>query len=259
MRHFVKAIPRSLQLDRPGPAFALRNSHLTDISASGGSRPNPKLLLIQKVRRLGMESAFRRGSIFFVQGQDAAGVFLILQGAVKLSIASPGGRALNLGFPGPGSILGLGETILGRTYEGTAQAVEAGTAVFLPRLPFLKVVQQTTKTAFEAAQLLAEGYFNLLDELRTIGLSETAQQRLAAFLLGLRAGDTDDEVHIQLQGANQEDFAQMVGITRETASRLLSRLRKSQVLDWKRSTLVIRNWSALERLAEPSEQAEGWR
>ena len=47
----------------------------------------------------------------------------------------------------------------------------------------------------------------------------------------------------------------MVGLSRETVTRLLSRLRRKHILDWKRSGLVIRDRSALEKLADFS--AEG--
>lgn len=173
----------------------------------------------------------------------------MLQGTAKLSIASSSGKAIVLGFEGPGTILGLAATILGKTHYVTAEALGPSTVVFLRRDAFLKLVAEKTKTAVEAAALLSERCFKLLDELRIIGLSESAQQRLAAFLLGLRPDGKDNGVGIRLPRVRQEDLAQMVGLSRETASRLLSRFKKRQILDWKHSTLEIRNWDALQKLA----------
>ncbi len=49
---------------------------------------------------------------------------------------------------------------------------------------------------------------------------------------------------------SQEAIAQMVGLSRETVTRLLARLQKRHILNWKRSGLVIRDRSALEKLAD---------
>lgn len=58
-----------------------------------------------------------------------------------------------------------------------------------------------------------------------------------------------DNAHVELK-LSQETIAQMVGLSRETVSRLLTRLRRKRVLDWTRSDLIIRNRHALEKLAD---------
>lgn len=208
----------------------------------------PERGLIQRISESRDKMSYKKGAIFFSQGQRPSGIFLMLEGAAKLSIASSDGKALVLGFVGPGTILGFAATILGKTHEATASAVGPTTAIFMERGVFLKLVQENTKMAFEAAELLSESCFKLLHELRIIGLSRSAQQRLATFLLGLDPNREDNGASISMPGTSQEDLAQMVGLSRETASRLLSRLKKRRVLAWKRSTLVIHNWGALRKL-----------
>jgi len=46
-----------------------------------------------------------------------------------------------------------------------------------------------------------------------------------------------------------EEIAQMIGSSRETVTRLLSELKKKELIRLEGSTLVIRNRTALERLA----------
>lgn len=209
----------------------------------------PDQTLSQRISECGSKLSCEKGATFFAQGGKPEGIFLLVAGSVKLSMSSSDGRTLILGFLGPGTVLGLAATILGRTHESTAETVEAVTAVFVPRLAFLKLVQERPRTTFEVAELLSERCKELLNELRTIGLCESAQQRLATFLLGLRAQSKENGGYIRLPGASQEDLAQMVGLSRETASRVLTRLKKRRVLDWKRSTLVVRDWGALQKLA----------
>jgi len=209
-------------------------------------------VLIQQVVELGDKISYTRGSILFAEAENPRGVFLVLDGCVKSSVVSSQGKGLILGFQGPGTLLGLDAAILGHTYDATAETTEATTAIFFPRSALVKLLQENPKAAFEAMELLSRRCFNLLADLKSIGLAKTAEQRLAAFLLALRPDGKPVET-LRLAGAKQEDLAQMVGLSRETASRLLSRLKKKQVLIWKRSTLIVRDWNAVERLLEPSE------
>jgi CRP-like cAMP-binding protein len=206
--------------------------------------------LIRSISERGRNVSYGKGNMFFAQEEPSHGVFLLLYGSVKLYIGSPDGKSLILGFLGPGTILGVAAAILEKRYGTSAEAIAPTTAVILERDSFLGLLQENTRTVMEAAELLSRERFDLLDQVKGFGLSESAPQKLAAFLLRLRQPDARyNGKSIQLSGITQSDLAQMVGLSRETASRLLSRLTRKNVLDWKRSTLVIRNWEALERLA----------
>ena len=216
---------------------------------AGARAGPPDRKLIQKIIESGEKASYKKGAVVFAQGEKPRGIFLVLAGAIKLYISSSEGRSFILGFKGPGNILGLASTILGRRYEATAEATSPTTAIFLRREALFKLLQEETNTALETAELLSERCFMLLDELRNVTLSDSAEQRLAAFVLRLQNGRQDNGASVHLQGAKQEDLAQMVGLCRETTSRALSRLKQRQILDWGHSTLVVWDWDALQKLA----------
>ncbi|MGC2527059.1 MAG: Crp/Fnr family transcriptional regulator [Candidatus Acidiferrum sp.] len=172
----------------------------------------PERKLIQRICASGRKVSFEKGTALFEQGQKARGIYLIFEGAARLSMGSSGGRALILEFAGAGSIVGLAENILGIPYEKTAASTEATNAFFLRRDSFLTLLQEDAHLAFEAAELLSERFLKVLGELKTIGLSESALQKLAVFVLGLSFTQKEDRTHIRLPGANQEDLARMIGI-----------------------------------------------
>jgi len=234
------------------PPKASRGPTLDILSTPPARRLGEKL--VQRIVEAGRRSSYEKGQILFAQGQQSRGVFLLVEGLVKLSLASSDGNSLILGFSGPETILGLAATVLDETHVTSAQAVAPTTAVVLPRDIVLRLVQENTTLAFEAVEMLSAERYDLLDHLSAIGLSKSASQRLAGFLVRLRqdSPDHDDSVHIRLAGVTQDDLAHMLGVSRETTSRLLSRFRKRHVLQWERSTLLIRDWRALRRLAAPA-------
>jgi len=61
------------------------------------------------------------------------------------------------------------------------------------------------------------------------------------------SGNSTKEIRLR-SGLTHEEMAQMIGASRETVRRLLSGLRKKQLIRLEGSTLVIRNRTALEAL-----------
>jgi CRP/FNR family transcriptional regulator, cyclic AMP receptor protein len=96
------------------------------------------------------------------------------------------------------------------------------------------------------AQQLGETYHSAIAEMRTIGLSHSAAEKLARFLLDLSADqEGKGEVRLTLT-LTHEEIAQMIGASRETVTRLFADFKKKQLLQVKGSTVIIKNRAGLE-------------
>jgi CRP-like cAMP-binding protein len=233
---------------RADPLGTNHNSTHENLSAPLAGQPGQSL--IQRIGKSGNKASYNKGDIFFSQGEKPRGVFLLLDGSAKLSITSPEGNALIVGLLGPGTVLGLAANILDRKHETSAEAMTRCIAVALARDGFLGFANKNAEAVLEVAAMLGEESFKLVDMARIIGLSVSAPQRLASFLVKLRETNGHrDGKPIELAGITENDFGQMVGLCRETVSRLLSRLSQKRVLKWQRSTLVVQDWETLENLA----------
>lgn len=223
-----------------------------------GQYPAPGRLSESHLRRFKASNRakeFTKGSILFEQGELPRGVFVVLDGRVKMSVTSSEGRTLVMGFFGPGSVIGLAANILGRINGATAEAFDLTYAIFVPRRDLLREIQTNATAAWQTAQLVSENCYFLMSKLGAIDLSESAAQVVARCLLGLIAQGANRDGELEQLHLSQETIAQMVGLSRETVSRLLSKLRRKGVLDWKRSDFVIRDRQALERIADSPEAA----
>ncbi|MGA7920872.1 MAG: Crp/Fnr family transcriptional regulator [Candidatus Acidiferrales bacterium] len=196
---------------------------------------------------------FPKGAILFEEGDNSTGVYVVLEGRAKLSVNSAQGKTLVLGFFGPGTILGLAAAILGRTHVVTAEIMKPTKILFVSRKELAKEMQGNVTAARQAAELASEACYFVLGKIRAVDLSQSAGQKLARCLLGLLAHNTSySEQAAYKLDLSQEAIAQMVGLSRETVTRLLARLQKKCILNWKRSGLVIRDRNALEKLADLS-------
>jgi len=173
---------------------------------------------------------------------------VIVSGKVKLSTASADGRTIIVRIAGPGEVLGLSATVVGRPNELTAETLAPTRIKIIPRESFKQWLRAHPDLAFHVAQELAEEYNNTCQQLRTMLLSHTATQRLARTLLQLaRNAGPGNEARAQFSLTHQE-IAEMIGSSRETVTRLLSGFRHKRLIGIEGSTLIVRDREALRQL-----------
>src|SRR5215472_4825349 len=193
---------------------------------------------VQRLSMITSASSYPRGATLFVEGQAARGVFILCAGRVKLSTSSIDGRTLIVRISEPGEVLGLPATVTGNPYELTADVIESTQANFISRGDFLSFLREYGEVSLRVAQQLGETYHAAVAEMRSIGLSHSAGEKLARFLLDWCAdyGDGAAEVQAKLT-LTHEEIAQMIGASRETVTRLFADFKKSGLLQVRGSTL----------------------
>jgi CRP/FNR family transcriptional regulator len=168
---------------------------------------------------------------------------------VKLSTSSADGKTLILRIAEPGDLLGLPATIAGKPYEVTADVIEPAQVNFISRTDFLNFLHEHGEAALRVAQELSETYQSAFAEMRTIGLSRSAGEKLARFVLDWTADHNSEKGAIKVKlTLTHEEIAQMIGVSRETVTRLFALFRKKNLLQVKGSTLAIKDKAGLERL-----------
>jgi CRP/FNR family transcriptional regulator, cyclic AMP receptor protein len=206
---------------------------------------------LQRLAEITSPATYSKGTTLFVEGQPSRGVFFISAGHVKLSTSSADGRTLILRICEPGDVLGLPATISGRPYETTGDAIEPTRANFIGRSDFVNFLREHGEVAMRVALELSDIYRKAVVEMRTIGLSHSAREKLARFILKWSAGRPSENGPIEFKLAlTHEEIAQMIGASRETVTRLFAELKRKDLLQVKGSSVTIRDKAGLEQLLE---------
>lgn len=195
-------------------------------------------------------SAYPEGAILFLEKQDARGVFVLCEGEVKLTISSSEGKTLILRIAKAGEILGLMSVLSGLPYEVTAETLRPSQIAFIRRDDFLRFVAQHPEASQGIVKQLSLNYNFACEQLRTVGLSASAPEKLAKLLLEWSAGaeQTKTGVRITLP-LTHEEIAEFIGSSRETVTRTLGDFRNRNLVTLKGSTLLISNRVGLENVA----------
>ena len=205
---------------------------------------------LETFENIKMTTLYPKGAVLFLEGQTPRGVYMLCKGRMKLSVSSADGKMLILRVAEPGEILGLSATVSNMVYKATAETLEPCQVNFIKKEDFLKFLRDHGEACFSVARHLSRNYHTAYVQIRSLGLSSSALEKLTRLLLDwCDASGTRTEQGIRLKlGLTHEEVAKMIGTSRETVSRLFSELKSRQAINLKGSNLIVRDRAALEAI-----------
>ena len=196
-------------------------------------------------------STYPGGAVLFVEGQMPRGAFVLCSGKAKLSTTSREGKVLILKIAEAGEVLGLSAVIAGEPFELTAETAGPCQINFVDRDALIRLMERNGEFGLHASQALSREFQSAYRDIHDLVLARSSVGKLARLLLSwtpIREQVEPPEIRVRAS-LTHEEMAQMIGSSRETVTRLLSELKKKELIRLDGSTLVIRNRTALEALA----------
>jgi len=195
-------------------------------------------------------SCYPAGMILFSEKDAAPGIYIVLEGEVKLSMNSSDGRRLILRIARKGEILGLASALSGKPCEMTAETLYPAKIAPVMRKDFLNFLSRHPEVYQTVTEELSRDYTMACEQLRTVGLSNSAPEKLARLLLewSENGKTTDGAVHFRFPLTHGE-IGEFIGASRETVTRTLSVFKSRHLVAFHGSTLTIPSKAALESYA----------
>ncbi|MDR3742042.1 MAG: Crp/Fnr family transcriptional regulator [Terracidiphilus sp.] len=195
---------------------------------------------------LATPSSYQAGHVLFAEKEPARGVYVVMEGEVKLSINSVDGRRLSLRIARKGEILGLSSTLSGMPYEITAETVYPAKIAPIGRREFQGFLMRHPEAYQTVSEELTREFTLACEQLRTVGLSASAPEKLARLLLEWsengQAVDAGTKFRFSL---THEEIGEFIGASRETVTRTLTTFKNRRLVMFSGSTLTIPNRMAL--------------
>jgi CRP/FNR family transcriptional regulator, cyclic AMP receptor protein len=205
--------------------------------------------VVESLDQVSHHSTMPAGAILFVEEQISRGIFILCSGKVKLSTASREGKVLMLKTVEAGEVLGLSAAVSGLSYEMTAETSTPCQLNFVGRRDLLEMLDTHSEVGVHTAQSLSSDFQSAYRDIRDLVMARSSEGKLARLLLSFSPKQTgSDELHLR-SVMTHEEMAQRIGSSRETVTRLLTELKRKQLIRRDGPTLVIRSRIALETLA----------
>lgn len=196
-------------------------------------------------------SVHPQGSVLFVEGAAARGVYILRSGRTTSSISSHEGRVVILRIALAGDVLGLNPVLRNSSYDTTVKTIEPCHTDFISREDFLKLMDQSKLATCAILKILSHELTELADRTTSLLLPKTAVARLAQLLLEWceESGVNNSRIVQIKKNFTQEEIGQMICSSRETVTRLLTMLSTRQIVHITSDRIVIQDRHALQELA----------
>lgn len=204
-------------------------------------------------RAVGSSAIYKPRQVIFNEGGPCTGLYIICHGTVKLYHSDRFGRDHILEITGAGAVLGEVPSGDDQTLSVSAEALLESQIHFLPRERFTQFLRKYPATAVRLIGALSSELAAARRKVRDLAL-KGAESRLADLLLQMaRAnGDLKSGTRLHLDYTRRE-LGEMIGVSTETAIRLLARLRQKQAIRVRHKEVTITDIQKLTRIANQGE------
>ena len=218
IQHMIEALQTDVNLNRAAP------SEIAELA--------------KKARRL----YFDRGEYIFKTGEDSSDYLLVESGRVILSKEAPSGKAFTYLIAMRGMPLNAITCFRSRLRFFSAKVAEKSVIISIPCPDFKQWVLNNPDVAAGILNSMGDridgAYTRILDL-----IDESAEKRILNVLSMLST-----RIGLDLPFTNV-DVSEMVGSSRETAARVISRLQEIGLISKSRGTLTILNKAELDELS----------
>jgi CRP/FNR family transcriptional regulator len=130
--------------------------------------------------------SYEKGQKIFSEGDEGSAFFVILDGYVKIFKVSPEGKEFTYRIFGPNESCGEVAVFTGHGFPAEAEAISTTTALFFPRVDFVRLLRDEPSLALNMLAVLSRRLrkFSKLIEYRCL---KEVPGRLAAYLIHLSA------------------------------------------------------------------------
>ncbi|MCS7239835.1 MAG: Crp/Fnr family transcriptional regulator [Candidatus Bipolaricaulota bacterium] len=192
------------------------------------------------------------GELVFYEGLPAHGLYVLCEGKIKLAKRVKGGRSQMLKLLAPGEVLGEKTLFDQETYTCYAKALEPSRLMFIARADFLAFLRKYPDVAIRLIEKLSRELKAFGDKLVEIS-AYSAKERMARVLLELAQAfgyKTPQGLDIGVELPRGE-LAEMVGVSTETAVRILSEFKERGIIALPGRRILILQLEELQALAHP--------
>lgn len=237
---------RTAQSDAPlgalGPCGACDLGPLSFCANMGGGA-------ISSLSRVQCTLHYEAQDTLFREGDDGLAVYTLISGAVKVYKLMPDGRRQITGFFFRGDMFGF---CLDANYAYTAETITPVIACRLPMALLEKLSRTAPEVQYRIMRRMTAKLANFHEHVLLLG-RKTARERVASFLVSLsdrarRRGDPPSPLALPM---GRVDIADHIGLTVETVSRSITRLKRDGFVDLPSPSLVaIRDLRTLRDIAD---------
>jgi CRP/FNR family transcriptional regulator, cyclic AMP receptor protein len=188
---------------------------------------------IEKIVQISLSRTWKKNSYIFLQGEPLDNVYFIDDGRVKIYKSDVNGREQIVSILKKGEMFPHVGFFRKGSYPANAEVLEKATLVVVPIAKFESVLIENPELCIKVFNVLGEKIVDLQNRLEEQILNNTYEQIIKLLIrLGEKHGTKNEDGNVVLKNEfTNKDLANMIGTTRETVSRTLTKMKKEELIE----------------------------
>jgi CRP/FNR family transcriptional regulator, cyclic AMP receptor protein len=188
---------------------------------------------ITKISDIAIAREWKKQSHVFLQGDPLENVYFIYDGKIKIYKSDINGKEQIVAIAKKGEMFPHVGFFRKGDYPAYAEVLEPSTLIAVPISKFETVLIENPELCIKVFKVLGEKIVDLQNRLEEQILNNTYEQIIKLLIrLAQKHGNEQEDGTILLKSEfTNKDLANMIGTTRETISRTLTKMKKDELIE----------------------------
>jgi CRP-like cAMP-binding protein len=204
---------------------------------------------LKTVEETAKRSSYDTGDVIFYEGDEVKGVYYVESGLVGVRKADPEGNSTLLKVTQPGDTLGYRPLVANQLHRASAEVLKPSVICFITAKTIRQMIQDTPALGLSFLARAAEELGDAEEKYHeSVTLSIRARFAHLLIILQHKFGRTgsDGSLHFTLP-ISRSDLAAMLGVRRESISRIINELDSRGITKFAERTVVVPDPDSLMR------------
>ena len=202
---------------------------------------------LSAIRQIAVEKQYNKGQTIFSEEDETKGLFVVVNGRVKIYKVSSEGKEQILHIIEAGQSFGEVTLFTGQQMPANAQALAKSRLLVFPRSAFVGLVTANPSLALNLLAILSKKLRQFAAQIENLSLKEIPA-RLASYLIYLAEEQGSEDV-VTLN-VSKGQLASLLGTIPETLSRIFAKLSGQNLIRVEGPKITLLDLQGIEDLAE---------
>ena len=202
---------------------------------------------LSAIRQIAVEKQYNKGQTIFSEEDETKGLFVVVDGRVKIYKVSSEGKEQILHIIEAGQSFGEVTVFTGQQMPANAQALAKSRLLLFPRSAFVGLVTANSSLALNLLAIMSKKLRQFAAQIENLSLKEIPA-RLASYLIYLAEEQgSGDAVTLNV---SKGQLASLLGTIPETLSRIFAKLSGQNLIRVEGPKITLLDRQGIEDLAE---------
>lgn len=203
---------------------------------------------LARIEKICFTRRYKKNMVVFLEGEPLEAIHFIKSGRVKISKLAEDGREQIINILGEGDLfphMGLFEKV---AYPATAEVIEDAELGVIRTAQFEDLLRQNPDLAVSMLRVMSKMLRGLQSTIRDLAFKDSFGRTASALLRLAREHGVQSPQGLRLNmPLTHQELANLVGVSRETVTRIISQFRKEKAVEMDRRGITIVNQEKLKR------------